>query len=85
MSEPRAIDVLLVALPDGTCFWSDEVSAEYAGRCMRAWKDGLAADRRATYETSGVLGGFVVLKMLPSDYRAIQATNQSCIAATHGQ
>lgn len=75
LAPERAIDVLYIALPDGTGLWSDTVTAEYAKQCMASWRAGLTDAKRAEYEAAGVMGGVVVLRMLRSDYQHIPTTN----------
>lgn len=71
----RPIPVICIALPDGTTLWADNANQEYVQDCIKAWKERLSPETLRKYEESGVLGGFIELRMLPEDFKRIPATN----------
>lgn len=70
------IDVVCLALPDGTTLWYEPGDGR-PDELIAAWKQQLPAEKRQLYESCGVLGGFVILRMLRQDYQSIPATSHS--------
>lgn len=71
MGDEQTVDAVCVAFPDGTIKWceldKDDPAAE-PRRLLEAWKASLTAEQRERYETNNVMGGFVWLHMMRSDF-----------------
>jgi hypothetical protein len=83
VNEMNAINVALLAFPDGSTIYLKDATPDQIRAANKGWRDSLSEDQRAIHQFERTMGGMVMLRMLESDYSAIPATNHPAIQALH--